>query len=221
MMDKQSLQQRELGIAADASLCHCLDDPESAIIGLFCPAILFGQTRQQTGQQGCIAGCCTFLLPMIVLQLGGQALGFASILGFADCLVDYDQCRFPDGSGSGSSGADCETCKLPWQLYAFTFGGAFAALFYLTALLGHNRTVLQQRLGLPAGGACNYCLYNPFTFQCIGLCVLCQESRAVKQRWLDKNANNRTGIAQPIMPVQPGAGGGGNTDPLLAGNHRS
>ena len=74
--------------------------------------------------------------------------------------------------------------------------------------MGYTRARLQARLGLPDAGACNYCLYSPVFFMCMGKCALCQESRAVKARWRATNADNRSGIAKPIMPSQPAGPGG-------------
>jgi hypothetical protein len=44
----------------------------------------------------------------------------------------------------------------------------------LNRSLGYSRSKLQERLGLPVAGSCNYFVYCPLAFICVGKCALCQ-----------------------------------------------
>jgi len=131
-MDKP-LQQVALGIGCDGSLLHCLDDVESLVIGLVCPAILFGQTRAQAGVGGCVAGCLTFFVPQLAFALAAQIGVFFYAIQLAHCVEDYDDCRFGSASGDGSDGG-CETCTMPWQTYVFGLAGWLLGAVYLCCL---------------------------------------------------------------------------------------
>ena len=77
-------------------------------------------------------------------------------------------------------------------------------LFYATfcAVMGSNRTKLKQSLGQSnTEPTCwNYAVYAPCVCCLFGWCATCQESRAVKSRWL---ANGQQPLGGPQVPLQP------------------
>merc|ERR1712118_348904 len=131
------------------------------------------------------------LLPFLVASI---AMYFYSMFTYS---IPYQQCvmhNAPAGSCvqddpfGWQMNPQCNPCYEEYEaIQNFTHLSWVISLVQgslLCVILGGNRQKLQLARGMPDAGPVNYILYAPCVAMCFAPCAQCQESRAVKQRWL-------------------------------------
>ena len=195
----------------DGGLCECFDDMEICLIGWLCSCVMYGQTKERAGTGASPDRAAPVFARSAMTELAAPA---------GDCCCAATAMAIGTHTWFIVSYiAGALTFGLGWIVSTFIFAMIFGCWF------GQGRSDIQARLGLvsAARSACADCAatvtvgrcckqedegnnklcYGLWCFLTCGIVphlALCQEARAVKQRWL---ANGQQPLGPPIVPMAP------------------
>ena len=178
----------------------------------------FANNRERAGVMACLpsAGIAAAL---VLCYLILEGIGYGNSSEYRTCSDEKITRAMQFGTEEGRAITACATrdpfgwqytscnpCKAELDemeklnplMYTLSFLWAMA----FCVVMGSNRTKLKQSLGQSnTEPECwNYAVYAPCICTFFGWCATCQESRAVKSRWL---ANGQQPLGGPQVPLQP------------------
>lgn len=203
MIQQQSVQMmmpmQQMVISNDCSeICSCFEDCESCLLGWFCPCVAYGQSRERAGLGPCLPAALMFIIPSVVMNCAIYL--FDPFRYGGSYWYMLQECHYDPTLVFGAQLSD--HCRGAMDLYhvcwIVTQSIRLVLMVYFMFLLGKNRTKLQQVLGqnVTSNTSCNYFL--GFCTPCCTACMLTQEHRVIKRKWI---ANNSQVLSTPIMPV--------------------